>query len=95
MIWTSASADNVLTIKGETKSDEEIDEQQYHMRERHYGNVLSQHHLPLLKLTRNTWKPAYDNGIMKLNIPKAEVSKPRKISIRSDKLIEGESSTVG
>ena len=87
-------SENVLTIKGETKSDEGADEQQYHIRERRYGNFCRSVSFPS-QIDAEDVEASYENGILKLNIPKAEVAKPRKISIRSDKMIEGESSTVG
>src|SRR5438067_1466766 len=38
--------DNVLTIKGETKEDKEDKQENYHLRERHYGSFMRSFTLP-------------------------------------------------
>ena len=79
--------DNVLTIKGETKSDEEKDEGNYHLRERRFGSFsrsisLGSH------ITSEKIQASYENGVLTLHLPKAEEVKPKRISIKPSKMIE-------
>ena len=80
--------DNVLTIKGETKAEEEKDEGAYHLRERRYGSfsrsISLGSHITAEKIQAN-----YENGVLTLHLPKAEEVKPKRISIKPSKLIEG------
>lgn len=82
-------SDNVLTIKGETKAETESDEGQYHLRERRFGSFCRSVQLPT-SVEADAVDASYKDGVLTLNIPKAEAVKPRKISVRSPKMIEGE-----
>lgn len=83
---------NVLTIRGEAKQDETIDEEQYHIRERRYGSFSRTITLPV-QVNSDAVDATYENGVLKLEIPKAEEVKPKRISVKSDsggrKVIEG------
>ena len=82
-------SENLLTIKGEVKSDREIKEEQYHLRERRYGafsrSITLPKHIQADKIQANC-----DNGVLTLRLPKAEEAKPKRISVQvsSPKLIE-------
>jgi HSP20 family protein len=80
--------DNVLTIKGETKSEDEKDEGAYHLRERRYGSfsrsISLGSHITADKIQAN-----YENGVLTLHLPKAEEVKPKRISIKPSRMIEG------
>ena len=80
--------DNVLTIKGETTSDVEKNEGSYHLRERRYGSfsrsISLGSHITADKIQAN-----YENGVLTLHLPKAEEVKPKRISIKPSKMIEG------
>ena len=80
--------DNVLTIQGETKAEEEKDEGSYHLRERRYGSfsrsISLGSHITADKIQAN-----YENGVLILHLPKAEEVKPKRISIKPAKMIEG------
>jgi len=84
--------DNTLTIKGEVKADETIDEERYHVRERRYGRFTRSLSLPV-PVESDDVDATYENGILTLNIPKAEMVKPKRISIKAEtngqKVIEG------
>jgi HSP20 family protein len=81
-------SDNLLTIKGETQEESEINEGKYHMRERRFGSFMRSVTIPGVKA--DEINAQYDKGILALHLPKAEESKPKRIEIKSPKMIEGE-----
>lgn len=80
--------DNTLTIKGQTQEDQEVKEANYHLRERRFGSfsrsITLNSHINADKIQAN-----YDNGVLTLTLPKAEEVKPKRIAIKSAKMIEG------
>ena len=71
---------NVLTIKGETRQEKEDKQRSFHRIERRFGSFQRTIALP------NTVKPvaikaSLEHGVLRLEIPKAEEVKPRKISV--------------
>jgi HSP20 family protein len=74
--------DNVLTIKGESKSESESNEQNYHMRERRFGSFMRQIALPM-GVNADEVEATYENGVLILRLPKSEAAKPKKISVRT------------
>jgi HSP20 family protein len=74
--------DNVLTIKGETKSDETIEEEQYHLRERRFGSFGRSISLPVTVDADNV-EANYEDGILTLTLPKAEEARPHRIAIKA------------
>ena len=83
-------ADDTLTIKGEIKSDNEVKENQYHLRERRYGSFTRSISLPT-KIKGDAIEASYQNGVITLRLPKAEEVKPKRIAIKvgDQKMIEG------
>lgn len=73
--------DNVLTIKGEMKQDEEFEEENYHLRERRFGRFTRSIALPA-KVQADKVEAINENGVLTLYLPKAEEVKPKKIAIR-------------
>jgi HSP20 family protein len=73
--------DNVLTIKGEYKVDETIDEEQYHIRERRFGSFGRSITLPVA-VNADEVDADYENGVLTLTVPKAEEVKPRRIEVK-------------
>ena len=71
---------NVLTIAAETKAAETKDEQ-YHLRERRYGQYTRQFTLPT-DIHADGVEARLDDGILYLKLPKAESAKPRRIQIQ-------------
>jgi len=71
---------DVLTIRGETKSDESVNEEKYHRRERHFGRFARQVALPT-GVDSGRAEANFENGVLKLRLPKAEHAKERKIHI--------------
>lgn len=73
--------DNVLTIKGETKEDTEIKEENYHLRERRYGSFMRSVTLPA-PVNADKIEAVHENGVITLTLPKSESVKPKKIELR-------------
>ena len=75
-------ADNVLTISGQTQSSQEQqgDNKQYHMRERRFGSFSRTITLPQ-GINAEQVQANYANGILKIEVPKAENAKPRRITV--------------
>ena len=82
--------DNVLTIKGETKEDNNVKDEQYHLRERRYGVFSRSISLPT-QVKSDAIAANYDAGVLTLKLPKVEEVKPKRISINvgGSKMIEG------
>ena len=82
--------DDTLTIKGEVKSENEVKEDQYHLRERRYGTFSRSITLPT-KIKGDAIDASYQNGVITLRLPKAEDVKPKRIAIKvgDQKMIEG------
>jgi HSP20 family protein len=74
--------DNVLTIKGEVENNEEINQEQYHLRERRYGSFSRSVKFPVM-VNSDAVEASYDKGVLSLNIPKAEEIKPKRIAIKA------------
>jgi HSP20 family protein len=73
---------NVLTIRGEMKEDQEINEESYHLRERRWGSFSRSVTLPNT-VDADKIEANYDQGVLTLRVPKVESMKPRKIAIHS------------
>jgi HSP20 family protein len=74
--------DNVLTIKGETKEDKEVKEENYHLRERHYGSFMRSITLPMA-VNVDKIDAVNEHGVLTLTIPKSEAVKPKKIAVKT------------
>jgi HSP20 family protein len=73
-------ADNVLTIKGESKADEEIKEENYHLRERRFGSFSRSISLPAT-IDAEKVEANCENGVLTLRLPKSEAVKPKRINV--------------
>ena len=69
-----------LTISGERKREEEREENNVYRFERFYGKFQRTFELPEGTDIDNI-ESSYDNGVLKFRIPKAEISKTRKLKI--------------
>ena len=82
---------NTLTIKGETKAEEEKEGEQFHIRERRYGSFSRSVVLPS-RVNADEISADYQDGVLKVHLPKSEEAKPRRISVEGGeqkKVIEG------
>lgn len=83
--------DDVLTIRGETRSEEEKKDDNYLRRELRYGSFQRSLRLPpTVDVEKASAK--FENGELKLTLPKKPESKARSIKITPQGVIEGTSS---
>lgn len=73
--------DNVLTISGERKLGEATDSDNYHRRERLAGSFKRCFRLPEI-VNENKISAKFKNGILAIDLPKAEEVKPKEIEIK-------------
>ena len=73
---------NVLTIKGEVKGEEEVKETRYHMRERRYGAFSRSISLGD-RVNGDKISASYENGVLALSLPKAEEVRPKTITVKA------------
>jgi HSP20 family protein len=73
--------DNVLTIKAEVMSEEITEDEQVHIRERRTGSFSRSLRFPM-DVNSDGIEATYTNGVLSLNVPKAEEVKPKQISIK-------------
>ena len=80
---------NVLTIKGQTRQENEDKQRSYHRIERRFGSFQRTIGLPTT-VKADAIQAKLEHGVLKLDIPKAEEIKPRKIavSVAAGKTIE-------
>jgi HSP20 family protein len=75
-------ANDVLTLHGEFKQEEERKDATYHVREQRYGSFERAIMLPTMVKTDQA-KAAFENGILTITLPKAEIVKPKAITIQA------------
>jgi HSP20 family protein len=76
-------AGNSLTIKGETKREEEKEENgKYFYRERRYGAFQRTVSLPV-EVNADEAEATFENGVLKLSLPKVEEAKPKRITVKA------------
>jgi HSP20 family protein len=72
--------ENILTLKGVRKTDEEVRNEHYYRQERCFGSFERSFTLPSdidpAKISAN-----FKDGILRIEIPKIEVKKPKQIKI--------------
>jgi HSP20 family protein len=73
---------NTLTIKGEIREEQELEEARYHLRERCYGSFARSITLPA-GVESDKIEANYEAGVLTLRLPKAEEIKPKKIAIKT------------
>jgi HSP20 family protein len=80
---------NVLTIKGELRQESQDQKRNYHRVERRYGAFHRTIALPST-VKADAIQAEMSDGILRLDIPKAEEVKPRRIDVKvgADKQIE-------
>jgi HSP20 family protein len=81
---------DVLTIKGETKTQEEVKRENYHCREIRYGAFARSIPLPT-KVNFEKTEAVVDGGVLTVTLPKAEEVKPKTIKVKARPVIEGKS----
>lgn len=72
---------DMLTISGETHSENESDQDQYHIRERRAGSFSRTIGLPS-NVDPGAIDASCENGVLTITLPKTEETKPRRISVK-------------
>ena len=75
--------ENQLVIKGERKFEKEEKEKDYIRVERSYGSFYRSFDVGV-PIKADEVKASYKNGVLEINIPKAEVKKAKKVEITSE-----------
>ncbi|MCD6471463.1 Hsp20/alpha crystallin family protein [bacterium] len=75
---------NVLTIKGKSSKKSEVEDKNYYRKEVQYGSFYRSVDLPAKVIGEKT-EATYEDGILKIEIPKAETKKEKKIKIKVKK----------
>ena len=74
-------SNDVLTVKGEKKSEKESKGKNFHRSERNYGTFQRSFVLPTL-VQNDKIEAAYDSGILTITLPKMEEAKPKEIEVK-------------
>ena len=72
--------DNVLTVSGERRFEEEVNEDKCYRIERRYGSFSRSLALPQT-VQEDGIEAKYENGVLEVIVPKAEIAKPKKIQV--------------
>jgi HSP20 family protein len=75
---------NVLTLRGERKFENEVKRESYHRVERSYGAFTRSFTLPSV-VDQNAIKAEVKDGILKVVLPTREEAKPKQITISAGK----------
>lgn len=71
-----------LTLKGETKSEQKIEEGNYVRQERRFGAFQRTLTLPT-SVVSDKAKAEFENGVLTLTLPKSEDVKPKSIKVKA------------
>ena len=71
-----------LSIRGEFKDSDEVTRDQYLYRERRFGTFHRQVQLPV-RVQGDAATATFEDGVLRLSIPKAEEVKPRQIQVKA------------
>jgi HSP20 family protein len=73
---------DVLTLKGESKHEDERNDRAWHIREQRFGSFERSVALPTAVKTDKA-EAVFENGILTITLPKADEVKPRTINIKA------------
>ena len=71
----------VLTLKGERSDEREVKEEKFYRKERVYGKFQRAFSLPDM-VDPDTIRADFKDGVLKIDIPKAEQAKPKQITVQ-------------
>ena len=72
--------DGIMTLRGERSYEKEVKEENYHKKERAFGEFHRSFALPE-GLDPNKIDADYKDGVLKIEIPKPEEKRPKKITV--------------
>lgn len=76
-------SDSALTLKGEKKKEQKIEEKNYYRSERSYGAFLRTVELPK-EVQADKIKASFKNGVLEVRLPKTEEAKTKEIKVKID-----------
>jgi len=79
-VTISINEENVLIVKGEKKSESDLDQRTFHRYERAFGTFERKFTLPE-NVDRDDIKAKFDNGLLNIEIAQKEPEKPQEINI--------------
>ena len=82
--------DNVLTIKGERRFEEKVEQDRYYRVERRFGSFQRSLALPQ-GVRADDIQASYEDGILEVRVPKAEEEQPRKITVTARQTVDAAS----
>ena len=71
---------NVLTIRGERKFDDEVSRDNYHRIERHYGSFSRSFSVPAT-IDGGRISASFKDGLLTVRLPQREETKPKQITL--------------
>lgn len=71
----------MLTIKGEAKTEHEVDEKNYYRKEIRSGSFFRQVSLPS-DVKEDELRAEFEGGVLKISAPRVEVSETRKVDVK-------------
>ena len=74
----------MLTIKGETKSEEQFEDGNYLRKERRFGSFQRTLSLPT-RVASDKAKAEFENSVLTLTLPKSEAAKSKSIKVTMKK----------
>jgi HSP20 family protein len=80
---------NVLTISGERKLENEEKKENFHRIERRYGRFTRSFSLPAV-VDPESVNADFENGVLKVTIAKREEARPKQIKIGAGKTVQGQ-----
>jgi HSP20 family protein len=72
-----------LTLKGEKKKEEKVEEKDYYRCERSYGAFVRSIDLPR-DVQADKVKASFKNGVLEVRLPKTEEAKTKEIKVKID-----------
>jgi len=72
--------DNRITIRGERSEEEKEEKKDYIRKERYKGSFYRSFTIPKT-VDEDQIKAKFEEGVLKVNLPKAEVSKPKEVKV--------------
>lgn len=73
--------DNTLTIKGESKKEKEVKEEDYYYSERSHGTFARMLSLPE-KVVADKVTAEFKDGVLEVHLPKSPEAKPKEIKVK-------------
>jgi HSP20 family protein len=74
---------NVLTLKGERRFQDEANKDSYHRIERSYGSFTRSFTLPAA-IDASRISASYKDGVLTIRLPQREEAKPKQITVNAD-----------